>query len=352
MADTKTQLAVLDVDIPELLENKIFNRELANKVHHTILPMVHLYEQALAAGITMVTPDVYLGMPKGTPAQLVTHMGSPLTAKAIQHGAVPTILYCLESPFIATRFYAKLKSISSQFRHSFVFAGMKKHLSPRTSYHEIFFPETFDVQKFSPLPFEGRTFVTMISGNKRMGSFKKTMLLKFMYGFGVHEIYDLRMDVIKYFGAKGGFDLYGVGWDKPQANPENEQAVRRIYRGKVDSKFETLQSYTFAFCFENSVFPGYITEKIFDVFFAGCIPVYCGAPDIADYVPRDTFLDVRDFKDFDEMYERMASMTKDEFEGYMQRIREFLHSPSYARFTEQSFAHSIVTVLKQESAHE
>ena len=42
--------------------------------------------------------------------------------------------------------------------------------------------------------------------------------------------------------------------------------------------------YKFIICFENSKTPGYVTEKIFNVFLSGSIPIYDGAPNINEYI--------------------------------------------------------------------
>ncbi len=44
----------------------------------------------------------------------------------------------------------------------------------------------------------------------------------------------------------------------------------------IENKIEWLKSYKFNICFENSSHPGYLTEKLFDAFAAGCIPIYWG----------------------------------------------------------------------------
>ena len=44
----------------------------------------------------------------------------------------------------------------------------------------------------------------------------------------------------------------------------------------IHSKHQTLQNYRYTLCFENSYYPGYITEKLFDTFSAGTIPIYWG----------------------------------------------------------------------------
>ena len=48
--------------------------------------------------------------------------------------------------------------------------------------------------------------------------------------------------------------------------------------------------YKFIAAFENSNTKGYITEKIFNVFFAGAIPIYNGAPDVARFINPQAYL--------------------------------------------------------------
>ncbi|WP_394958760.1 glycosyltransferase family 10 domain-containing protein [uncultured Helicobacter sp.] len=42
------------------------------------------------------------------------------------------------------------------------------------------------------------------------------------------------------------------------------------------SKRKWLENYKFNICFENGSYPGYLTEKLFDAYIAGCIPIYWG----------------------------------------------------------------------------
>lgn len=44
----------------------------------------------------------------------------------------------------------------------------------------------------------------------------------------------------------------------------------------LDIKQKWLEGYKFNICFENSSYPGYLTEKLFDAYNAGCIPIYWG----------------------------------------------------------------------------
>lgn len=44
----------------------------------------------------------------------------------------------------------------------------------------------------------------------------------------------------------------------------------------VQDKQKWLQGYKFNLCFENSSYPGYLTEKLIDAYNAGCVPIYWG----------------------------------------------------------------------------
>lgn len=45
---------------------------------------------------------------------------------------------------------------------------------------------------------------------------------------------------------------------------------------RVGDKLQWLKNYKFNICFENSSYPGYLTEKLFDAFAAKCVPIYWG----------------------------------------------------------------------------
>lgn len=74
-------------------------------------------------------------------------------------------------------------------------------------------------------------------------------------------------------------------------------AARRGANGTPQGQ-RHLGTYVFAAAFENSVGIDYVTEKLFDLFAAASplVPIYHGAPNIADYLPhRDAVIHVSDF---------------------------------------------------------
>ncbi len=92
--------------------------------------------------------------------------------------------------------------------------------------------------------------------------------------------------------------------------------INTCWRGMIAQgpgpKLDVLSRYKFCLGFENTSFPGYITEKIFDCFLAGTIPIYMGAPDILDYIPRSCFVDLRRFNNYDELGEYLNAFSASE----------------------------------------
>jgi len=178
------------------------------------------------------------------------------------------------------------------------------------------------------------------------------------------ELYSERIKTIQWFEktAPKDFDLFGSAWDSPAARQGllgkvTARLQRQLfakfgrvyfssYRGKVISKLETLQKYRFSICYENvRDIPGYITEKIFDSFFAGCVPVYWGASNISTHIPDTCFIDRRKFANHEDLYQFLHSMTEPECIGYQERIAAFLMSEQARPFSAEFFAETICTTI-------
>jgi len=145
-----------------------------------------------------------------------------------------------------------------------------------------------------------------------------------------NELYSEREKIIAFFENKApeDFDLLGKNWDPKKY---------KTYKGSVLDK-HILGNYRFAICYENiSSINGYITEKIFDVFKASCVPVYWGAPNITKYVPKNCFIDRRDFQTDEELYSYLKNMSEEEHAEYLQNIRIYLQSEKCQLFSLKHF---------------
>jgi hypothetical protein len=64
--------------------------------------------------------------------------------------------------------------------------------------------------------------------------------------------------------------------------------------GGRQTKLEIIAHYPFAIAFENSIAEDYVSEKFYDPLVAGSVPIYLGAPNIADLAPGERcYVDVR-----------------------------------------------------------
>ena len=70
--------------------------------------------------------------------------------------------------------------------------------------------------------------------------------------------------------------------------------------------------YRFSIAFENDIVDGWITEKIFNSFLAGCIPIYDGTDDIYKYFNKDSFINAKDFDSLEELAKYVIKVDSDE----------------------------------------
>jgi hypothetical protein len=198
--------------------------------------------------------------------------------------------------------------------------------------------------------FKNKKFCTLIVGNKKSNE--------------PGELYSERRKIIRYFEKrhKDLLDFYGIGW-------ENELSLtgrypmgvyRRIpfikalftihhpcYRGKVEKKLDIMSDYKFCICYENcSIIPGYITEKIFDSFFAGCIPIYLGAPNIEEYIPKNCFIDRRNFPNDKSLLKYLLSIDEKKYNNYIANINNFLKSDAAYQFSADYYVDKIIAELE------
>ena len=89
---------------------------------------------------------------------------------------------------------------------------------------------------------------------------------------------------------------------------------------------------------------GDITEKIIDSFVNGCVPIYWGADNILEYVPKECFIDRRCFKSTKEVDEFLLTITPKQFSEYQNNIAQFLKSDSAKKF---SFDHFVSTIVAE-----
>jgi hypothetical protein len=180
------------------------------------------------------------------------------------------------------------------------------------------------------------------------------------------ELYSKRLEAIRWFEKNHleDFDMYGRGWDRYRFSSYGGWKIIRVldkiphlpqlfakftnqtypsYKGAVEGKKEVMEKYKFSICYENvRDIPGYISEKIFDSFFSGCVPIYWGANNISDHIPKDCFIDKREFDDYESLYEFINNMDNDTYLKYIDNIEKFINSSKSRQYSAQYFIDTII----------
>ncbi|OXG08758.1 glycosyl transferase family 10 (putative fucosyltransferase) [Flavobacterium araucananum] len=192
-------------------------------------------------------------------------------------------------------------------------------------------------------------FSTMIAGNKKLKH--------------DNELYSKRVEIIKWFESNhtNQFDLYGLGWNKRRIfnryvlNYSNLGFIGKLlsdyyitYKGSVEKKSDVLKKYKFSFCLENAIdTEGWITEKIFDSLFNGCIPIYLGASEIETFIDKSCFVNLRDFESFEELYDFLTNMDKETYNNYLSNIKKFIERKAEDNEYEFGIPYFIKTIKNQ-----
>lgn len=354
------------------LQNKIFTDDIQKRFPWGESFWIKLKKICDDSDWEIVTSDIFLGQYASKynsfTSYLISHMTTPSTDVLLKKVNIPLLVYSLESPNVAVSFYSKIKGTSSKYRHSMLFGGIATHLqkSITNRVHILYWPNTLIPVEFMS-DWSKRQYLCLIASNKSKFDvlpgkplkwlrkiIKRLFLLyidsRYTY-LKTEDLYEIRHKAIDYFADTGRFGLFGNNWDKRGSILRNDFIkIEKLAPQQVDSKIETLGRFKFALCFENCVYPGYLTEKIFDCFFAGTIPVYYGAPDVATLIPKGCFIDFRDFNDFKKLDEYLISMPVDEAQSFLRNATTFLSSPEFLKFTDIYLADQVLKMIQTQNS--
>ena len=196
-------------------------------------------------------------------------------------------------------------------------------------------PYQFEALHSKIVPFKKKKLLVAVSANKK----PVWMFEKLSHYPSLYEI-KLKMyrDIVKTWSNK--FHLYGKGW--------KDSRLACVYKNTVRDKCKLLAKFKFSLVMENASANGYITEKLFDCFVAGCVPLYFGAPDVSDYIPKGCYIDLRKFSSTEQLMEFIDKMTEKKHDEYIAKIQKFINSPeTLAEWSSQSFLNKIVISTKQ-----
>jgi hypothetical protein len=307
-------------------QNRMFENASAEIGDDLIYPIVYMAKSLRAMGHQVATIDtaplesfdavVFFDYP--------TRLSSYFR-RLVKRGDKPLYLFLFESPAIRPDNWnrANHAPFKKVFTWHPVWADGRKYIRMHMA-HKL--------PPFAPYaPSQADKFCCLIASQK--------------YSWAPEQLYTERLRAIRWFEKNhpDEFDLYGQRWDRfffkkrlSLFNPVLALLYRKCpwlprrpffpsARGSVASKRDVMRQYKFSICYENASYPGWLTEKMLDAMFAGSVPVYLGDPEVAKLVPREAFIDKRDFPDYDALYRHLKGMSQADYEGHRRAIHSFVH---------------------------
>ena len=280
----------------EYLENKLFSEQLGGiNREGRLMPFHNMKKVFEQRGDRIETVDIYCDLHEVN-YFLFFDYDTEWILRLVELGLADRMIYCNAEPTVVNPHNSKegYRELRKIFPYILTW---NDDLVDNISVFKRVIPY-YTTFKRGNEKYENRKLLTNISGNK--------------YSRHPLELYSERERVISFFEKEHieDFDLYGTGWDK-EKHPS--------YIGSPRSKEEVYHKYRFALCLENMWnVNGYVTEKVFDCFFCGIVPIYKGALDIDRYIGKNSYISYDQFESLDELYKYLSEMTEEKYNMYIE----------------------------------
>ncbi|MDY7004498.1 MAG: glycosyltransferase family 10 [Cyanobacteriota bacterium] len=137
-------------------------------------------------------------------------------------------------------------------------------------------------------------------------------------------------------------DVYGRDWPKELKKGQSRGGDWR------NKKQTILQNYDFNLAFENTNWPYYCTEKIWDSIQGGCLPIYYGEGNaIYQDFPEDSFLDYCQFGNAQDLFRYIQLITPKEFIKRMNFCIEAFNKASKNREARGTSHHNLEATVNK-----
>ena len=349
------------------LQNRIFEPK-DYRANHWQYPLSKWRSVAQSQGIEIDTWDMY----PLSEADLIFVQDLPANKEKIikakkQAPHVPFVLLFYESPLDRTYFY-NLKN------HDLFDAVItyNHHLCDEKKYFHYQLPIGIPTSLPSFLPFDERKFLVMINTNRYAGMLDQRnpgwsglpVIGPYLGGWKISwlevlkqqksELYKRRRKIARLAENKfpNLLDIYGHGWQGQSVSWLHKIVPPRPFKNACGwtslSKLETLSKYRFCLAFENIAGNyGYISEKIFDCFYAGVVPIYLGDKNISKYIPSEAFVDARQFATDLELLQYVRECPESVWQKMYDYGQKYLRSTAIKAFQSDIFVTRTLEIINK-----
>lgn len=324
----------IDPPSPDYYQDRLFNINDKNLNRDgTLLPILRLRSLLNERGIEIRTADYLfseISSDKIADYYSFGILSNYKKLKSFPNGRLKGFVI-MEPPVTRPKIYSCLPEITKYFDQVFIHNldgdGYSLKDIDRSKLRTLFWPQPYDdvIDKYWNNMFRENRIVAISS---RHIPFSLT-----------GELYSKRIEAMLNFAKAEKIDLYGKEWNKWWTyqsmwppNLLNYKKLISIYRGPCESKHEVLSRYKFSLCFENMSMQGYVTEKIFDCFYTGCIPIYLGAKNISKIIPSDSFIDCRKYSSWEELLHHVLTLSDPDILLMKNEGKNFINSVNYKKF--------------------
>jgi hypothetical protein len=324
----------IDPPSPDYYQDRLFNINDKNLNRDgTLLPILRLRSLLNERGIEIRTADYLFS--EISSDKIADYYSFGILSNYKKLKSFPNVrlkgFVIMEPPVTRPKIYSCLPEITKYFDQVFIHNldgdGYSLKDIDRSKLRTLFWPQPYDdvIDKYWNNMFRENRIVAISS---RHIPFSLT-----------GELYSKRIEAMLNFAKAEKIDLYGKEWNKWWTyqsmwppNLLNYKKLISIYRGPCESKHEVLSRYKFSLCFENMSMQGYVTEKIFDCFYTGCIPIYLGAKNISKIIPSDSFIDCRKYSSWEELLHHVLTLSDPDILLMKNEGKNFINSVNYKKF--------------------
>jgi alpha(1,3/1,4) fucosyltransferase len=162
-----------------------------------------------------------------------------------------------------------------------------------------------------------------------------------------HRLRQLRQNWALNGHAAGNCDIYGKNWGNLAIEASGYDSIGSDDWWSI--KLKILQRYRYNLAFENTLWPWYVTEKIWHPLLAGCLPIYWGnGSTIYEAFEADSFIDASAFRQPADMWSYLCAVPYEDFsERFARCIRAYNRGISYWEQRQFQYFEQMMTPLHE-----